>query len=176
MDKIDHHLSENDVLSGRFSFNKSSNDLLGGRFGIPPPGCTNCGGSGRTRAKVYSSMLRWNHTFGANMLNELQVSNHRSPKSSGTQGDNEPWPDTLGLPNPFGVTGWPTICGPAPFLYRRWGCWDGDNRKDENLTACAPSRGQLLLTSGSRNLSSDRRACARPSSRQSFALALRNGA
>lgn len=135
MIKIDHHLGDSDVLSGRFSFNNRSNDLLGGRFGIPPPGCTNCGGSGRQRARIYSSMLRWNHTFGANMLNEFQVSNHRSPKSSGTQGDLEPWPDTLGLPNPFGVTGWPTICGPAPFMYRRWGCWDGDNRKDENLTA-----------------------------------------
>ena len=135
MIKIDHHLTANDVLTGRFSLNKNANDLLEGRFGIPPPGCTNCGGSGRTRATVYSSMLRWNHTFGANMLNELQISNHRSPKSSGTQGDNEPWPDTLGLPNPFGVTGWPTICGPEPFLFGGWGCWDGDNRKDENLTS-----------------------------------------
>ena len=135
MIKIDHHLSDSDVINGRFTFNKRRNDLLGGRFGAPPPGCTNCGGSGRSIAKVYSSMLRWNHTFSPTVLNEFQVSNHRSPKTSGTQGDDTAWADMLGLPNPFDVTGWPTLCGAAPFLFRGWGCWDGDNRKDENLTA-----------------------------------------
>ena len=54
-------------------------------------------------------------------------------KDSGTLGNDTPWADKLGLPNPFGVTGWPTICGAYPFLY--YGCWDGDNRKDENLTS-----------------------------------------
>ena len=60
---------------------------------------------------------------------------HRSTQEQGTLGNDTPWADDLGLPNPFGVTGWPTLCGAAPFLYAGWGCWDGDNRKDENLTS-----------------------------------------
>ncbi len=135
MGKIDHQLTSKDTLSGRLTFNKLTNDLLGGRFGTPPVGCTNCGGSGKTAAKVYNSMIRWNHTFSPTIFNELQFSNHRTPKSSGTQGNDEPWADNLGLPNPFGVTGWPTLCGADGFMFRRWGCWDGDNRKDENLTS-----------------------------------------
>ena len=43
------------------------------------------------------------------------------------------WANQLGFPNPFGVTGWPTICSDSPFFY--YGCWDGDNRGDQHLTA-----------------------------------------
>jgi len=135
MGKIDHQLTDKDTLSGRLTYNKQNNDTLGGVFGTPPIGCTNCGGSGKSEAKVYNGMFRWNHVFSPTVINELQVSNHRSPKSSGTQGNDFAWADELGLPNPFGVTGWPTICGPEGYLFRQWGCWDGDNRKDENLTA-----------------------------------------
>ncbi|HSB16570.1 MAG TPA: TonB-dependent receptor, partial [Bryobacteraceae bacterium] len=131
--KGDHVFSERDNISGRFTRSAQSSKLFGGRFGFPPPGCTNCGGSGLTDAKVYSTFARWNHVFSPTFLNELQASNHYSPKSSGTLGNDVNWADKLGLPNPFGVTGWPTICMSDYFLY--YGCWDGDNRKDEHLTA-----------------------------------------
>ena len=133
--KGDHRFSDRDFLSARFTRAVSDRTQVGGRFGIPPPGCTNCGGSSRNDSNVYSTMVRWNHVFSPTLNNELQLSNHRSPKSSGTLGDNFNWPDELGLPNPFAVTGWPTICGPEGFLVSGWGCWDGDNRKDEALTA-----------------------------------------
>jgi len=51
----------------------------------------------------------------------------RTPTSSGTLGDNTNWDAALGLPNPFGVTGWPTV-------YADNYPWDADNRKDEHLT------------------------------------------
>ncbi len=135
--KGDHIFSERDNLSVRYSYNTRLAKIFGGRFGIPVPGSTDQGGSGLSDAKIHNGYVRWNHVFSPTMFNELQVSAHRSAKSSGTLANDVPWADKLGLPNPFGVTGWPTICasGNSPFGYRRWGCWDGDNRKDEMLTA-----------------------------------------
>jgi hypothetical protein len=130
--KGDHYFSEHDNISGRFTRAERSSKVFGGVYGYPVPGCTNCGGSSVQYAMVYSSMVRWNHVFSPTFLNELQLSNHRSPKDSGTLGNNVNWADKLGLPNPFGVTGWPTISISDPFLYYGW---DGDNRKNENLTA-----------------------------------------
>jgi hypothetical protein len=131
--KGDHVFGEKDNLSGRFTRSVRSFALEGGRYGYPRPGCENCGGSGLQDTKVYNSMARWTHTFSPTFISELQVSNHRSVNNSGTLGNDTPWADQLGLPNPFDVTGWPTICGAYPFLY--YGCWDGDNRHDQNLTS-----------------------------------------
>jgi hypothetical protein len=131
--KGDHIFSDRDNFSARFNRSDRASIREGGRFGYPPPGCDNCGGSGLQDTKVYNSMARWTRTFSPTLISELQVSNHRSKNSGGTLGNDTPWADMLGLPNPFDVTGWPTICGAYPFLY--YGCWDGDNRKDENLTS-----------------------------------------
>jgi len=135
--KGDFIATDKDTISSRFTYDKRLNQTFGGRFGIPVPGSTNQGGSGLQDAKVYNGYVRWNRVFTPALFNELQVSAHRSAKSSGTLGNDVPWADKLGLPNPFGVTGWPTLCawGNSPFGYRRWGCWDGDNRKDEMLTS-----------------------------------------
>jgi hypothetical protein len=76
---------------------------------------------------------RWNRIWSPTLLSEVQFSTNRAPKASGTLANDVPWANKLGLPNPFGTTGWPTICSDGPFFY--YGCWDGDNRKDENLTA-----------------------------------------
>ncbi len=135
--KIDHVFSEKDNLSGRYTRSKRLSRIYGGRFGVPVPGSTDQGGTGLNEPTVHNSYIRWNRVFSPTFLNELQVAQHRSAKSSGTLANDVDWPERLGLPNPFGVTGWPTICasGNSPFGYRRWGCWDGDNRKDEMLSS-----------------------------------------
>jgi outer membrane receptor protein involved in Fe transport len=130
--KGDHVFSPKDNISGRFTKSERTSKVFGGVFGFPKPGCNNCGGSSLQHPLVYSTIARWNHVFSPTFLNEFQASNHRSPKDSGTLGNNVAWADKLGLPNPFGVTGWPTISISEPFLYYGW---DGDNRKGENLTA-----------------------------------------
>jgi hypothetical protein len=132
--KIDQVFSEKDNLSGRFTRSVRSRNVFGGQYGYPPPGSTDTGGTGRSDANVYSMFARWNHVFTPTFLNEFQASAHRSSNSSGTLGDNVNWANKLGFPNPFGVTGWPTICsgGNSPFFY--YGCWDGDNRGDQQLT------------------------------------------
>ncbi len=131
--KGDHILTSKDNLSGRFTRTKYQNKQFGGRFGYPKIGTSDAGGSGLTDARIYSMFARWNRTWTPTLLSETQFSTNRAPKSSGTLANDVAWANKLGLPNPFGVTGWPTICTDGPFFY--YGCWDGDNRKDENLTA-----------------------------------------
>lgn len=131
--KGDHVFSEKDNLSGRFTRSTRVSKVFGGYFGYPRIGSTDAGGSSLSDAKMYSMFTRWNHVFTPTFLNEFQASAHRSPKSSGTLANDVNWANKLGLPNPFGAPGWPTICTDSPFFY--WGCWDGDNRKDEMLTA-----------------------------------------
>jgi hypothetical protein len=137
--KIDHNFSEKDSISGRFTESPYFNAQYGGRYGYPPPGCTNCGGTTEVDANVYSTYVRWNHVFSPTFLNELQLSAHRSPTHYGTLGDSTNWANKLGLPNPFGVTGWPTVYAAGsgdPFgnmLY--YGGWDGDNNHHQNLTS-----------------------------------------
>jgi hypothetical protein len=131
--KGDHVFSEKDNISGRFTGSRRKSAIFGGYFGYPKPGSTDAGGTSRQLPRVYSSFARWNHVFSPVLLNEFQASGHYSPKTSGTLADDTDWPAKLGLPNPFGGKGWPTICVSEYFFY--WGCWDADNRKDENLTA-----------------------------------------
>jgi len=132
--KIDQTFSEKDSVSGRFTSSPYFYALYGGRYGYPPPGCTNCGGSGEEDAAVRSQYVRWNHVFKPTLLNELQLSAHRSPTHYGTLGDSTNWATKLGFPNPFGVNGWPTICTDAYYMLY-YGCWDGDNFHNQNLTS-----------------------------------------
>jgi hypothetical protein len=127
--KGDQVFSEKDTLSGRFTLNDRKYKLFGGRYGYPPLGTTDAGGTGRGDYRVYSMFARWNHVFSPTVLNEFQASSNRSKASYGTLADNVNWADKLGFPNPFGVTGWPTIGGGS------FGYWDSDNRSDQNLTA-----------------------------------------
>lgn len=131
--KGDHVFSAKDNISGRFTKAERFSAVYGNYFGFPRPGTTNSGGTSLSYGPIYSEFARWNHIFSPTLINEFQASSHRSAKDSGTLGNDVAWATKLGLPNPFGVTGWPTLCTDAPFLY--YGCWDGDNRKDEMLTA-----------------------------------------
>ncbi|HXI38896.1 MAG TPA: carboxypeptidase regulatory-like domain-containing protein [Bryobacteraceae bacterium] len=137
--KIDHNFSEKDSLSGRITVAPNFNAQYGGKYGYPPPGCTNCGGSGEQDIHMYSSNVRWNHVFSPALLNEFQVAGFRSATHYGTLGDSTNWANKLGMPNPFGVTGWPTVYfagygdPAANMLY--YGGWDGDNNHHQNLTS-----------------------------------------
>ncbi len=131
--KGDHVFSERDNLSGRYTEARRPYRLYGGRYGYPPPGSSDAGGTGRQDTTLRSAFARWNHVFSPTLLNEFQASANRSTNSTGTLADDTNWADKLGFPNPFGVTGWPTICAESPFFY--WGCWDADNRHNQHLTA-----------------------------------------
>ncbi len=129
----DQVFSEKDTVSGRYTQSLLDYKLFGGRYGYPIPGSTNAGGTGAQSAAVKSTYVRWNHVFSPTFLNDLQLSAHRSRNHGGTLADGTAWADKLGLPNPFGAKGWPTICMSDYFFY--YGCWDADNPQDQNLTA-----------------------------------------
>jgi hypothetical protein len=138
--RIDHNFSPSDTLSGRFTNSPFNYAQTGGLYGFPPPGCTNCGGTAEQDYKVYSEYIRYNHVFSPSLLNELQLSSFRSAAHYGTLGDSTNWATKLGFPNPFGVTGWPTIYAaqssgdPTSNMFY-FGGWDGDNNHHQNLTS-----------------------------------------
>jgi len=128
--KIDHRFSAADSLSGRFTRGRATNSLAGGRFGSPADGLTNGFGTGRGDSRVYTATISETHVFSPNFLNEMLVAVNRNPNGQGTLADFTDWSQKLGLPNPFGVQGWPTITAGA-FPGNNW---DADNHKDQNLT------------------------------------------
>ncbi len=126
----DQRLSDKDSLSGRFTRSQLTSSQTGARFGSPREDMQNPFGSSRGNARVYSTAITYTRTFTPTVINELLVASTRNPNGQGTLADFTPWANQLGLPNPFGITGWPTIsAGDDP-----WG-WDADNHKDQNLTA-----------------------------------------
>ncbi len=131
--RVDQVFSEKDTLS--VSYTQAFQNALqaGGRYGYPPPGVTTGTGSYAQKANVFSIATHWTHTFSPTVLNELRLSAHRSSDTSGTNGLNVNWDTKLGLPNPFGATGWPTVYTDAYNMFYGGG-WDGDNRKDQQLT------------------------------------------
>src|SRR5438876_814405 len=128
--KGDHNITAKDRLSVRWTRSTSHNAIEGGVYGAPVNPEAGVGTS-RSDATVNNVSINYTRTLSPSLLNELLVGVHRSYKSSGTLADFTDWPNKLGLPNPFGVTGWPTFyaySGPTYFG------WDSDNRKDEALT------------------------------------------
>jgi len=126
--RVDHRFSDKDSVSGRFTRSGLTNSQAGGRYGAPVEGLADAFGSGNSRTLVYNASVTENHIFSPTFFSELLLSVNRNPNRQGTLADNSPWAQRLGLPNPFGTTGWPTICTD---LF----CFDNDNRKDQNLTA-----------------------------------------
>ena len=123
----DHRFSEKDLLMGRYTISDRASSTSGGRFGAPPLGLADAYGSSRQNTRLYSATVQETHIFTPTLLNELTLGLQRSTNSGGTLADNKNWSNELGLPNPFGALGWPT-------LYTEFFYWDNDNRKDENLT------------------------------------------
>jgi Carboxypeptidase regulatory-like domain/TonB dependent receptor len=129
--KGDHRFSDSDNLSLRFTRSHYGRVQAGGRFGSPADGLTNGFGSGLNDTTVYSGTLTETHIFTPNVFSELLIAVNRNPNHQGTLADFTNWSQKLGLPNPFGTTGWPTItAGGFP-----GNNWDADNAKDQNLTA-----------------------------------------
>jgi PEGA domain. len=123
----DHRLSDKDTLMGRLTITDRSYAQAGGRFSAPPVDMQNPYGSGRQDFRFYSASTQYTRMFSPTVLNELTLGFQRSVNSNGTLADPVNWANQLGLPNPFGANGWPTL--DAGDFY-----WDADNRKDEALT------------------------------------------
>ncbi|HYK88913.1 MAG TPA: TonB-dependent receptor [Acidobacteriota bacterium] len=124
--KVDHKLSTRDNLTARWTRSIRHYSVDGGVYGNPATAADGVGTS-RNDAWVNNVSTTWTRTFSPRILSQFMVGVHRSNKTSGTLGDFTNWADQLGLPNPFGVSGWPTIWA-GNFAF------DGDNQKVEALT------------------------------------------
>ncbi|MFZ5928377.1 MAG: carboxypeptidase regulatory-like domain-containing protein [Acidobacteriota bacterium] len=128
----DHNFNEKNILTARFTHSQRVYQKLGGVYGAPRSDITNGYGTSRSNADVYNSSVRYTRTFTPTFISELLLAAHRAPKSSGTMADSTNWANQLGLPNPFGESGWPTMYAASA---ETWFSWDADNRKDEMLTS-----------------------------------------
>jgi outer membrane receptor protein involved in Fe transport len=124
----DHTLSSSDAISLRYTRSTRYYRQNGGVFGAPRTEIPDGFGTGRQDSKVHNVSLRYTKTFTPSLLSELLLGVHRAPKDSGTNADFTDWPAKLGLPNPLGALGWPSVSAGI------FG-WDSDNYKPEKLTA-----------------------------------------
>jgi hypothetical protein len=129
--KVDQLLSDKDRLSVRWSRGERSSRTEGGLFGNPVNADAGLG-TGRSDFEYNNVSFGYTRNFSPTFLNELLIGVNRNNNSSGTLADFTDWPAQLGLPNPFGVTGWPTLYASGAYP---WGYWDSDNRGDQQLTA-----------------------------------------
>lgn len=135
----DHRLSDKDQLMGRLTITDRAFAQAGGRFGAPPVDMENPYGSGRQDVRFYNVSTQWTRMFTPTLLNELTVGVQRSLNSNGTLADPRQWANELGLPNPFGALGWPS-------MYAGDFGWDNDNRKDEALTGYVAENNLTFVT------------------------------
>jgi hypothetical protein len=133
--KVDQNISDRDRLSVRFTRGWQNSAIEGGYFANPINTSSGMGTSARNYY-VTNVGVNYTRTISANWLNELLVGVHRSAVHYGTSADFTDWDSKLSLPNPFSVTGWPTLyseeAGTGYYLYFGW---DSDNVHNQNLTS-----------------------------------------
>lgn len=131
--KFDEVFTAKDNLSVRFTQSKFDYLQPGGQYGFPPIGLVNGPGTSARKSNVYNIIAHYTHVFTPTLLNDLQLGANRSANSQGTNADAKDWNAVLGLPNPFGATGWPSVYTDAENMFY-YGGWDSDNRKAQNMT------------------------------------------
>lgn len=131
--RFDQTFSEKDTLSFRYTRSTSNYLQTGGQYGYPPVNVGDATGSSSQKSTIYNITAHYTHVFSPSLLNDLQLAGMRSANGQGTGADGVNWDTRLGLPNPFGATGWPTIATDA---YNMWysGAQDSDNHKAQNMT------------------------------------------
>jgi carboxypeptidase family protein/TonB-dependent receptor-like protein len=135
--KVDQNLSDKDRLSVRYTRGWQRSAVEGGYFANPKDTSSGMGTSARD-FYVTNVGVNYNRSISPAWLNELLVGVNRSAVHYGTSADFTNWDSKLGLPNPFSVTGWPTLyseeAGGAYYNYGMFG-WDSDNVHNQNLTS-----------------------------------------
>jgi len=136
--KVDQNHSDRDRLSVRYTRGWQNSAIEGGYFANPINPSSGMGTSARDYY-VTNVGVNYTRTISPAWLNELLVGVNRSAVHYGTSADFTNWDSKLGLPNPFNVTGWPTLyTGEYNAFY--YGSplyfgWDSDNVHNQNLTS-----------------------------------------
>ena len=133
--KWDENISDKDRLSVRYTRGVTTAAQEGGYYANP---LNPTSGMGSSADNYYNTNVgvNYNRTISPNWLNELLIGVLRDPNHYGTLADFTDWSARLGTPNPFGVTGWPTLyteeasLGSAAYFG-----WDSDNNHLQHLTS-----------------------------------------
>ena len=136
--KTDLNLSDKDRLSVRFTRGWQNSAIEGGYYANPSNPSSGMGTSARNYY-VTNVGVNYNRSISPAWLNELLIGVNRSAVHYGTSADFTNWDSKLGLPNPFGVTGWPTLYT-GEYNANYYGSplyfgWDSDNVHNQNLTS-----------------------------------------
>jgi hypothetical protein len=117
--KIDQNISDKSHLSVRLTRTWSLAAQEGGYYADPPTSEESSGvGSSSENSNIYNVGVDYTQSISNRWLNEIQAGVLRSYTHYGTLADFTNWDAVLGLPNPFGVGGWPSFgageaCGTA---------------------------------------------------------------
>ena len=130
--KVDQNFNDKNRLSVRYTKSWLNNAIEGGYFANPIDTSSGMGTSANDYY-IHNVHVNYTRTISTSWLNELLVGVSRSAVHYGTSADSTNWPSKLGLPNPFGATGWPTM-----YTVEASGAcfgWDSDNVHNQNLTS-----------------------------------------
>lgn len=130
--KVDHNFTDKDRLSVRYTKSWQNSATEGGYFANPIDTSSGMGTSANDYY-IHNVHVNYTRTISTTWLNELLVGVSRSAVHYGTSADFTDWPSRLGLPNPLGATGWPTM-----YTVEASGAcfgWDSDNVHNQNLTS-----------------------------------------
>jgi hypothetical protein len=131
--KWDQNISDKDRLSVRYTRSTSNAVVEGGYYANPNNSQLNTMGTSADNFQTTNVSVNYNRTISPSWLNELLVGVLRQPNHYGTLGDFVDWDSKLGTPNPFSVTGWPTMyTSEASGSYFGW---DSDNNHEQHLTS-----------------------------------------
>ena len=129
--KWDQNISQKDRLSVRFTRGSTTQLTEGGHYANPN---SNSGmGSSARNYQTTNVAVNYNRTISPNWLNEFLAGVLREPNHSGTSADFTNWDQKLGTPNPFSVSGWPTM-----YAYEATGSYfgfDSDNNKSQHMAS-----------------------------------------
>jgi hypothetical protein len=130
--KWDENISDKDRLSVRYTRSLSNAAQEGGYYANPINPTSGMGSSQRNYLNT-NVAVNYNRSISPNWLNELLIGVLRDPNHIGTLSDFLPWDSKLDTPNPFNVTGWPSL-----YSYEVSGAyqsWDSDNNHLQHLTS-----------------------------------------
>ena len=130
--KWDENISDKDRLSVRYTRSLEDSAQEGGYYANPINAGSGMGSSARNYLNT-NVAVNYNRTISPNWLNELLIGVLRDPNHIGTLSDFLPWDSKLDTPNPFNVTGWPSL-----YSYEVSGAyqsWDSDNNHLQHLTS-----------------------------------------
>ena len=133
--RVDHHLTDKDYLSGRFSISNSDAYSYMGLGPVPTAYEYNYAGDVE---HIYNAAFTYTRTFSPHVINEFLFAGQRSVSTYGGGREDVKWDPLLGLANPLSEYGWPTLTGGNSADPEGRFLWDSENKQPQHLNKLIP--------------------------------------